>query len=215
MRASRDDRYQRKPQTPAWHGWVVPMLFGSAVTAGALYLAVAKFGLQVPGLEQPVVVQPVIPEPAVDSSTPAKQQVPAERNVDGAREKFRHSAQRAQPRQREFNDTNYTPRGADNVYRAPPVQALGYTPGAASAAPSSRVTHSANWSWDEASRKRRVSGVFQWVEVDGRIQWGSVCQNYRSGSFDYRDCRKGAKLAFRQMCGHYRPACMAENGFRP
>lgn len=47
------------------------------------------------------------------------------------------------------------------------------------------------------------------------FEWGSVCRNYRSGSLEYRDCRKGAKVAFKNMCGSYRPACAAENGFRP
>ncbi len=51
------------------------------------------------------------------------------------------------------------------------------------------------WQWDG---KRTYAA--QWSITDNRIEGGSVCANYRRGSIEYRECRKGAKVYFREKC---------------
>ncbi|MFF7710382.1 hypothetical protein [Pseudomonas sp. NPDC007930] len=71
----------------------------------------------------------------------------------------------------------------------------------------------------------------QWVVVNNAIDGGSVCENQGRGSIDYRECRKGAKVFFRDQCRAWaaRAAqeqqtwsdqmkdryCHAESGFNP
>lgn len=52
------------------------------------------------------------------------------------------------------------------------------------------------WRWEDGYEKQRVSGQFEWVEIDGSIDYSTVCQNYQRGSFNYRDCCKIAKVTF-------------------
>jgi len=121
-----------------------------------------------------------------------------------------------QQRQTSFNDGNYTPRPVANTMQPPPARYY-----AASSTNStqkrsvSRQTHLSNWSWEKGHNKQRISGQFEWTVVNGKIDYNSVCQNYKRGSLVYRDCRKGAKVAFKGMCGRYTPACAAENNFMP
>lgn len=51
------------------------------------------------------------------------------------------------------------------------------------------------WQWDG---KRTYAA--QWLISENRIDGSSVCANYRRGSIDYRECRKGAKIYFREKC---------------
>lgn len=51
------------------------------------------------------------------------------------------------------------------------------------------------WQWDG---KRTYFA--QWLVEANRIDDGSVCGNYRRGSIEYRECRKGAKVYFRDQC---------------
>jgi hypothetical protein len=51
------------------------------------------------------------------------------------------------------------------------------------------------WQWDG---KRTY--VAEWAVIDNRIEDSSVCANYRRGSIEYRECRKGAKVYFREKC---------------
>lgn len=118
-------------------------------------------------------------------------------------------------RQTSFNDDNYQPRGAVNTYTPPPAQRIAYARPEPAKRPSTRITHNAPWAWENGHQKNRTGGHFQWTEVNGAIDWSSVCSNYRSGSIEYRDCRKGAKVAFKNMCNGHRPACAAENNFLP
>ncbi len=39
-----------------------------------------------------------------------------------------------------------------------------------------------------------------WTYRDNRIDGTSVCTNLQKGSIDYRECRKGAKVHFREQC---------------
>lgn len=40
----------------------------------------------------------------------------------------------------------------------------------------------------------------EWHSLDNRIDSSSVCLNHRCGSIDYRECRKAAKVHFREQC---------------
>lgn len=51
------------------------------------------------------------------------------------------------------------------------------------------------WQWDG---KRTYAA--EWAINDNRIEGSSVCANYRRGSIEYRECRKGAKVYFREKC---------------
>lgn len=116
--------------------------------------------------------------------------------------------------QNNFNDQNYKPRRDVNTMQAPSRQTYASN---TTTKPSKRIvrnTHTSNWTWLGANKKR-VSGRFEWVDVNGSIDYSTVCQNYKSGSFIYRDCRKGAKQRFKDMCGKYKPACSAAGGFQP
>jgi hypothetical protein len=51
------------------------------------------------------------------------------------------------------------------------------------------------WQWDG---KRTYAA--EWAITDNHIDDSSVCANYRRGSIEYRECRKGAKVYFREKC---------------
>lgn len=69
--------------------------------------------------------------------------------------------------------------------------------------PAPRQAHAAHegteqatlWQWDG---KRTYFA--QWLVEANRIDDASVCSNYRRGSIEYRECRKGAKVYFRDQC---------------
>lgn len=50
-------------------------------------------------------------------------------------------------------------------------------------------------SWDGSSRY-----LAEWVVMNNVIDGGTVCGNHRWGSIEYRECRKGAKVYFRDQC---------------
>lgn len=88
-------------------------------------------------------------------------------------------------------------------------------------------THSA-WvrQWDG-----RGIYLAQWTTYGNRINGSSVCANHRSGSIEYRECRKGAKVYFKEQCREWEKRwesgredlskameeryCSAANGFGP
>ncbi|GFM66472.1 hypothetical protein Q1J52_14590 [Pseudomonas lijiangensis] len=49
--------------------------------------------------------------------------------------------------------------------------------------------------WDKKRTYRAV-----WSITDNRIEGSSVCTNWPRGSIEYRECRKGAKVYFREQC---------------
>lgn len=59
----------------------------------------------------------------------------------------------------------------------------------------SNVERGTVWQWDG---KRTYAA--EWTINDNRIDGGSVCANYRRGSIEHRECRKGAKVYFREKC---------------
>ncbi|MEG5265156.1 hypothetical protein TRP66_12685 [Pseudomonas sp. JDS28PS106] len=73
------------------------------------------------------------------------------------------------------------------------------------------------WQWD---RKRSYRA--EWLVTDNQIEGSSVCRNWRPGSIEYRECRKGAKIHFREQCRKDGAAasarqryCSAESSFNP
>lgn len=88
-------------------------------------------------------------------------------------------------------------------------------------------THSA-WvhQWDG-----RGSYLAQWTTYGNQIDGSSVCANHRSGSIEYRECRKGTKVYFKDQCREWEKRwesgrqdlskameeryCSAANGFGP
>ena len=71
--------------------------------------------------------------------------------------------------------------------------------------------------WDGKARH-----LAQWSVIDNQIDGTSVCANQRRGSIEYRECRKGAKVWFKEQCrdnsldaaAHQR-YCSAASGFSP
>lgn len=75
------------------------------------------------------------------------------------------------------------------------------------------------------------SYLAEWHALDNRIDSSSVCVNHRRGSIDYRECRKAAKVHFREQCRAWEKRwardgqewskqmeqryCSAANGFSP
>lgn len=118
-------------------------------------------------------------------------------------------------RQTEFNDRNYQPSRQINT-----------------AAPLHRTTRSG-----APSRERRIiqsqQETVRWIDARGaeekydmyyehdgsQVTFASVCSNYRSGSIDYRNCRKAARQWFGTRCNSSnasgRMYCHADNAFRP
>ncbi len=126
------------------------------------------------------------------------------------------SARTIERRQTSFSDENYTPRPVANTMQPPPARYYASSSSSNTQKRSeSRETNMSNWSWENGHKKQRVGGQFQWIVVNDKIDFNSVCQNYKRGSLIYRDCRKGAKVAFKQMCSRYQPACAADNNFTP
>ncbi|MBC8650700.1 hypothetical protein GYM54_07965 [Pseudomonas sp. MTM4] len=150
--------------------------------------------------------------PAVAPSPAPEQRQLSQEEID----RFDKRTSEAQSRQTSFNDDNYTPRPIANTMQPPPAR---YYAASSSSnthkRPVSRQPHLSPWSWGNGHNKQRVGGRFAWTVVNGQIDYNSVCQNYKRGSLIYRDCRKGAKVAFKQMCDQYQPACAAENNFMP
>lgn len=121
------------------------------------------------------------------------------------------SAGEAPARQTEFDENNYRPREIVNRLPPPPPMAAPRR----STPPAKTVTRSAKWAWK--SRQTVERGTFKWRERNGRIDNASVCLNEKPGSLRYRDCRKGAKLAFARLCKERRDpaACHAQNNYSP
>ncbi|MHB0765139.1 hypothetical protein ACYCFC_12295 [Stutzerimonas sp. NM35] len=120
------------------------------------------------------------------------------------------------PRQTSFNDNNYQPREAVNTYTPPPAQRIAYEqPDRPAKRQTTHTNRVDSWTWENGHDKKRTGGPLRWTEVNGAIDWSTVCSDYRSGSFEYRDCRKGAKVAFKRICSRNRAACAAENNYMP
>jgi|GEM_PF-3725794 len=57
---------------------------------------------------------------------------------------------------------------------------------------------------------------FTWMTENNQIIFSTVCMNERSGSLEYRECRKRAKEYFRSRCSKSSDRfCHASNNFNP
>ena len=98
----------------------------------------------------------------------------------------------------------------------------------ASTRPSANRDIDAQWikGWDGGT-----TYLAEWHSLNNRIDSSSVCANQRRGSIDYRECRKAAKVHFREQCRAWEKRwaqdrlelskqmeqryCSAANGFSP
>ncbi|SFB05560.1 hypothetical protein [Azotobacter beijerinckii] len=122
-----------------------------------------------------------------------------------------------QPRQTVFNDQNYKPRTDINTITAVSSPTEYNPPPQRREKPQAIRRGPEPWQWENynGSQREYVYGWFQWLEINGKIDWSSVCMNEQAGSLRHRDCRQGAKVAFAEMCSRYEPACQAENNYNP
>lgn len=113
----------------------------------------------------------------------------------------RVQSQASQGRQTDFNDHNYTPKGATNSMQAPPRRFFEQKKNQGILI----ERKVASWSWQSygygsGGQKRWVSGQFTYLVKNGVIDNSSVCANENYGTLRYRDCRKGAKDYFAKKC---------------
>lgn len=191
-------------------GALALMDFGIVIDASKLKDAfqVRMAGMPPPPRPQPapaeIAAQDEVQVPIATTSHPSYQETrppaPQERNAQG--------------KQVVFNDSNYIPKPAANTYQHS-LEAPKSVARPTKRQEEQRTTRSARWEWENGYEKKRIRGSFEWVEVDGEIDLSSICQNYKQGSFIYRDCRKGAKVALSSMCNSYKPACYAGRNMMP
>ncbi len=169
---------------------------------------------------QPQHMQPISQPSVAGYEAPAIEPTPAPQQRQLSQEEIEWFAERSaevtQSRQTSFNDENYTPHPVANTMQPPPARYYASNSSSSTQKRSvTRETHLSNWSWENGHNKQRINGQLQWTVVNDKIEFSSVCQNYKRGSLIYRDCRKGAKVAFKRMCSRYEPACAALNNFMP
>ncbi|WP_301362200.1 hypothetical protein [Stutzerimonas nitrititolerans] len=236
MRSDWDDapEYLRNRKKPSPWRFLAILGIGSAVLSALAFtfgkpvvldVNQIKQGIHVGGTpwfnQEPEQSMQPVSQPSVasyDAPPPTQPQAKGQRPLSQAEiDWFDAASARATERiQTSFSDDNYTPRPAANTMQPPPARYYAANSSSSTRKRSvSRETHLSSWSWENGHNKQRVSGRFEWTVVNGQIDYNSVCQNYQRGSLTYRDCRKGAKVAFKKMCSRYEPACTAENNFMP
>nr|WP_312231896.1 hypothetical protein [Pseudomonas sp.] len=128
-------------------------------------------------------------------SNQAQQTIQANRELE---EWSRQRAHETQERQTSFDDSNYKPKQTVNTYAAPTYQQL------VAATPESSKKPRAT-----QRRERESQAIIGWDKkiyyavwdvIDNVVDGGSVCANYKKGSFEYRECRKGVKQFFHDNC---------------
>lgn len=220
MHANRDDAPTRMRQE-ARSAYTISVIIMACL--GGLGWAAFSFGPS--GMGNPVKTefthqntQPALPQrpqtPPQDSAATPYRALPSfERPI---RPQAPHELD-AQGRQVVFNDQNYRPDPSRvNIIPAVKPSLAKEASRPSSTPPTQRIlTHHDRWTWIGADRSTR-SGPFSWEEVNGEIDYSTVCQHYSYGSFSYRDCRKGAKVRFAELCKRGRTsACHAQNNYMP
>lgn len=212
MHADQEDIPVR-PRARRRHGTLLALtILGSAATA-AIFIpqwqvarTAAVSPITAPSPQS--IAPPTTPSPASlpPAGMPSKPAAPPPPQIHTYRPAPQTDA--STPRQTAFNEHNYQPRPIVN--RLPAVR---LPTGEQPRQRQQTVTRSAKWSWK--TRDGSIRGTFKWRESDGRIDYASVCMNERRGSLRYRDCRKGAKVAFANLCRERRDpaACHAENNY--
>lgn len=205
MKADWDDtpRHVRRNGKNAWVRWLVPGLAGCALVFGLLNLAGTHFAF--PRFND----QPAEPPAEYAHTDPYGNEAERQPQTATAEEQFwadqrrkeeqRRAQAQAQQRQTDFNDHNYTPRQPDNVVSMEGVrQSLAYQqPNQQATTRRRSIEKDARWieKWSGGG-----SYYATWTIVNNYIDNGSVCDNHKRGSIDYRECRKGAKQFFKAEC---------------
>lgn len=185
--------------------WVIAGLIGTSITGGLLLWADSHMRIPLfhstptpiaktaPSDYQPAYEFEEVPEPA---RTP--EQIFWESVA-------KRDSQHPPARQTDYNDHNYTPRGAENVVSSESLRnSSAYqraSEPAQSASYSRSVEHEGHWidKWSGGARY-----YAEWTAVNNYIESTSVCANHKRGSIDYRECRKGAKQYFHEQCKAWR-----------
>ena len=119
-------------------------------------------------------------------------------------------------RQTEFNDRNYQPSRQINTSR-PVAPAASMRPKREAHQPVIQ-SNLEKVEWINARGAQTEYRVY-YEHDSSNITFASVCSNYRTGSIDYRNCRKAAKQWFGQRCNTStaigRMYCQADGAFRP
>mgnify|MGYP006889957045 CR=1 FL=1 len=118
-------------------------------------------------------------------------------------------------RQTEFNDRNYQPSRQINTTTPLHGTARSRAPLRERRIIQSRL-EKAPWIDGRGTEQKYE----MYYEHDGsQVTFASVCSNYRSGSIDYRNCRKAARQWFGTRCNTASSAgrmfCQASSTFRP
>jgi hypothetical protein len=220
MKSDWDDApdYMRnnKKQSP-WRT-VVILGVGSALTWGLVALFAKPIVIDVDQLKNSIRFggQPLFSQqPTEQYSPPARAIQEAQLPFESATEVARPTISRAEMEWFEeneafaieranniYNDKNYKPKQPQNTYSPPATQQIAAAPVVRERKqrPVSRE-RTAKWikSWNGGTNY-----LAEWVVVDNYIDSTSVCANHRSGSIDYRECRKAAKQHYHEECKTWR-----------
>lgn len=182
--------YLRKKKTNP--GLIAGMLIGCALTAMGLSIG-SKF---LPEKQsEPTVTETPQYAPPYEETEPTQYSEPT------PEERFWKDQERRQrEKQVVFNDSNYMPRGAENVVSTESIrQPATYQDEPGRNGNSSQVAIEKDRQWI-----RRWGGggsyLAAWTAVNNQIDGRSVCANHKKGSIDYRECRKAAKQFFHEQC---------------
>ncbi|SIR05849.1 hypothetical protein SAMN05878282_1165 [Aquipseudomonas alcaligenes] len=194
MRADWDDApsYLSKRKTDS--GLLIGVVIGCAITALGLYVSSRFMPEEQP--EQAIAVTQQEPAPIYEEVEPPQYSAPT------PSEKFWQDQKRReeQRRQAAYNESNYTPRGADNVVSTEGIrQSSAYQNNRSGSSQSSERTidHEGQWipKWGGGG-----SYFAKWTAINNQIDGRTVCANHKRGSIDYRECRKAAKQWFHNQC---------------
>lgn len=202
MKADRDDAPRYLTSSNHAGGlarWLIAGLVGVSITAGLLHLAGVKITSQPVHTAKPSSSSTYDPNayvPQFDEITELNRSAEEEFWSDIAKKEN----QQPRAKQTDYNDSNYTPRGAVNVVSTEPLrQSDAYQRPSQGMTTASSTLNGTEWA---VVNKWSGGGWYQakWEYFNNRIDGRSVCSNHKRGSIDHRECRKGAKQHFKAEC---------------
>lgn len=179
--------------------WLIASLIGISIGVGLLYLT----GTPIPFLQDstPLVRIEQLQE-APSSLPPFEEPTPNQPTTEAifwSNIKQREEERKARIKQTDYNDHNYMPRQPDNVVSMEGVRqsSADQQPAQQTTTRSRTIEKHGEWidKWSGGARYYAT-----WTTVNNYIDGGSVCDNHKRGSIDYRECRKGAKQFFKEQC---------------
>ncbi|WP_454255704.1 hypothetical protein [Pseudomonas sp. Marseille-Q8238] len=206
MKADRDDAPRYLTSSNHAGGlarWLIAGLVGVSITAGLLHLAGAKITSQPVRTAKPSssgTYDPNAYVPQFDEITELNRSAEEEFWSDIARKE----SQQSRAKQTDYNDRNYTSRGAVNVVSTEPLrQSETYQRSNQSVATTTNNINGRDGRW---IKQWSGSGRYyaEWTYSNNRIDGRSVCLNHKRGSVDYRECRKAAKQYYHEECTAWR-----------